>query len=198
MKLLYSPASPYSAKVRMAAHHLALPVETEVVRTDEPPAVLTDNNPLGKIPVLIRDDGSAIYDSVAIMQFLNRESGGRLYPEDAESRTEAEVLEALGDGITDALIAIMYERRFHPEEKQHQPWIDRQWEKVTRGIAYLEANLPDLSAGLNGGHFSVAALMGYLALRFPGQWEAITPNLQAWTRDFENLCPDYQALKPQA
>ncbi len=168
MKVLYSPASPYSAKVRMAARLSGLPVESELVKTDEEPARLVDNNPLGKIPVLLREDGSAIFDSRAIMHFLDRESGGKLYPADPAARTEAEVLEALADGITDSLIAHVYERRYRPEEKIHQPWLDRQWSKVVRGLAFLEANPVSFGNGLTGGHIALAALAGYLGLRFAG------------------------------
>lgn len=198
MKLLYSSTSPYSAKVRMAAHHLGLEVASIAVKTDEDPAVLLENNPLGKIPVLMREGAAPVYDSVAIMQFMNRETKGRLYPRNPEKRTEAETLEALCDGITDCLLAIIYERRFRPEEKVHQPWIDRQWQKAERGLDYLAANLPKTTKNLHGGHFALAALIGYLALRFSGQWEKGRPKLKNWPQKFEKFFPDYAALKPQA
>jgi glutathione S-transferase len=197
MKLLYSPASPYSAKVRMAAEYLALGIHAERVKTDDVPELLVGNNPLGKIPVLVREDAPPVYDSVAIMQFLNRQSKGKLYPRNPERRTEAEVLEALCDGITDCLIAIIYERRYHPAEKVHQPWIDLQWSKVTRALDHLEANLPRTTKALHGGHFALAALIGYLALRFEGQWERGRPKLKKWPARFERLFPAYGALKPQ-
>jgi len=142
MKLLYAPASPYSAKVRMAARHLGIALEEQVVDTNAAPPELTGPNPLGKIPVLIRKDGGAVFDSRAIMLFLHRESGKKLYPK-GEAGTQAHVLEALCDGITDSLLSIVYERRFRPAEMVYQPWIDRQWDKVSRGLAYLEADLPD-------------------------------------------------------
>jgi glutathione S-transferase len=197
MKILYSPTSPYSAKVRMAAHYLGLAPQSQSVQTDQDPAELVDNNPLGKIPVLITDDDAAIFDSRAIMQYLDRVSGRKLFPKGARKRTEAEVLEALADGITDCLLAIIYEKRMRPEEKLHQPWIDRQWSKVVRGLAVLEAHPPKLGKGLNGGHFAVAALLGYLALRFSGQWEEQHPKLIKWVSKFETRFPDYPYLKSQ-
>ncbi len=197
MKVLYSPASPYSAKVRMAARLSGLPVESELVKTDEEPARLVDNNPLGKIPVLLREDGSAIFDSRAIMHFLDRESGGKLYPADPAARTEAEVLEALADGITDSLIAHVYERRYRPEEKIHQPWLDRQWSKVVRGLAFLEANPVSFGNGLTGGHIALAALAGYLGLRFAGQWETLWPGHRAFIAEFEARFPAFAEFKPQ-
>lgn len=195
MKLLYSPASPYSAKCRMAARHLGIAVDEVKTDTNAEPAELVDNNPLGKIPVLIRDGEPPIYDSVAIMHFLDRESGGKLYPKKDEKRTEAEVMEALCDGITDCLIAIIYERRFRPIEIIHQPWIDKQWSKVVRGLDYLENNLPKTEKKLNGGHFALAALIGYLDLRFSGQWADGRPNLAAWPEKFSRLFPEYEEMK---
>ncbi|MCY1663992.1 glutathione S-transferase [Rhizobium sp. SL86] len=198
MKLLYSPASPYSAKCRMAARHLGIKVDEVKTDTNAEPAELVDNNPLGKIPVLIRDDAPPIYDSVAIMHFLDRESGGKLYPKKDEKRTEAEVMEALCDGITDCLLAIMYERRFRPAEIVHQPWIDKQWSKVVRGLDYLENNLPKTDKKLNGGHFALAALIGYLDLRFAGQWADGRPKLAAWPEKFSRLFPEFEAMKSSA
>lgn len=197
MKILYGPSSPYSAKVRMAARHAGLDVESVVVSTEAMPELLVGNNPLGKIPVLIEDDGRAVYDSRAIMQHLNRLSGGKLYPRNAGRRTEAEVLEALCDGITDCLLAIIYEKRFHPPEKIHEDWIARQWLKATRGLDHLENNLPKTGRSLHGGHFALAALIGYLELRFAGQWEKGHRKLARWPHKFEKLFADYPEFKPR-
>lgn len=117
MKLLCSPASPYSNKVRMAAHFLGLELNAIRVDTNTGPAILVDNNPLGKIPTLLTDDGVSIYDSVAIMHYFDRLTKGGLYPSKKGKRTDAEILEALCDGICDCLLAIVYERRFRDEEK---------------------------------------------------------------------------------
>mgnify|MGYP000541822815 CR=1 FL=1 len=198
MKILYSSTSPYSAKVRMAAHYLDLGIDSEAVKTDDAPGLLLDNNPLGKIPVLVREEKPAVFDSAVIMQFLNRESKGKLYPRNAEKRTEAETLEALCDGITDCLIATIYERRFRPEEKVHQPWLDKQWGKAMRGLDHLNENLPKTGKSLHGGHFALAALLGYLDLRFPGQWEKGRGKLKKWPQKFEKLFVDYPSLKPLA
>lgn len=113
----------------MAARHLGIEITDVRVDASAEPATLMENNPLGKIPVLLLDDGGSVYDSVAIMHYLNRLSGGKLYPKKDGKRTEAEILEALCDGIMDCLLAIVYERRFRPEDKLHQPWIDKQWKK---------------------------------------------------------------------
>ncbi|MGR9142016.1 glutathione S-transferase family protein [Rhizobium leguminosarum] len=197
MKLLCSPASPYSNKVRMAAHFLSLELNAIRVDTNTAPAILVDNNPLGKIPTLLTDDEVSIYDSVAIMHYFDRLTKGGLYPSKKGKRTDAEILEALCDGICDCLLAIVYERRFRDEEKVHQPWIDRQWKKATSGLAHLSANPPKLGKKLNGGHFALAATLDYLELRFKDQWEADHAPLTGWLRQFDNKFPAHSELKSQ-
>ncbi|MDZ7600823.1 MAG: glutathione S-transferase [Hoeflea sp.] len=197
MKILYSPASPYSAKVRMAAKLAGIDAEGVLTDTVAAPAGLLDANPLGKIPTLVTDEGLAVYDSRVIMQYLDRTGAKRLYPRNAVKRTEVEVLEALCDGICDCLLAIMYERRFRPEEMIHQEWIDRQWTKVSRALDYLEANMPRSTKALNGGHLALAALLGYLALRFPGKWERGRPKLKRWSAKFAASFPELDALRPR-
>ncbi|MEP3439052.1 MAG: glutathione S-transferase [Hoeflea sp.] len=197
MKILYSPASPYSSKVRMAAKYAGIDVESVLTDTNAAPAELVDNNPLGKIPTLVTDEGQAVYDSRAIMQFLDRTGSKRLYPRNAVKRTEVEVLEALCDGICDCLLAIMYEHRFRPEEKVHQEWLDKQWTKATRGLDYLEANMPRSTKALNGGQLALATLIGYLALRFPGKWERGRPKLKRWSAKFASNFPELEAMRPR-
>ena len=197
LRILISSASPYSAKVRMAATHSGLAFESVPTDTNAEPAELIGNNPLGKIPLLLTEDGRSIFDSRAIMQFIDRETGRKLYPRNAAKRTEADVLEALCDGICDCLLAIVYERRFRPEDKVHQDWMDRQWKKVERSLDHLEANLPRTTKTLHGGHFALAALLAYLSLRFEGKWERGRPKLKNWPKKFEKFFPDYARLRPQ-
>ncbi|MCM2473946.1 glutathione S-transferase [Rhizobium sp. CG5] len=197
MKLLYSPASPYSSKVRMAARYLGVDIEEIKVAAMDDPTELIETNPLGKIPTVVTNEGQAIFDSRAIMHYLNRVSGKTLYPTKDAKRTEAEVFEALCDGITDCLVAIVYEKRFHPPEKVHQPYIDRQWSKVIRGLDHLNAHMPKTGKKLNGGHFALAAMIGYLMLRFPGEWEDGRTELTAWPHRFAKKFEAFAELKPQ-
>jgi glutathione S-transferase len=195
-KLLYAPASPYSAKVRMAAAYAQIPLDAAVVDTNARPAELIDNNPLGKIPVLLTEDG-AVFDSRAITQYLNRVSGGALFPRNAAKRTEAERLEALADGICDCLLAHVYERRFHPEEKVHQPWLDRQWEKAARALDHLATATPELPKRLTAGDIGLRAALAYLDLRFAGQWEHGRAKLKRWAARFDEKHPELAALLPR-
>lgn len=197
MKLLCAPTSPFSSKVRMAARYLELEIAEIRVDSNAGPAILVDNNPLGKIPTLLTKDGISIFDSRGIMHYFDRMKGKRLYPAKERKRTEAEVLEALCDGACDCLLSIVYERRFRTEEKVFQPWIDRQWAKAKRTLDQLSADVPKLGKKLHGGHFALAAMLGYLQLRFEGQWEEEHSDLIGWLRTFEKKFPDYQAIKPQ-
>lgn len=197
MKLLCAPASPYSAKVRMAARHLGIALTEVKVDTVSDPAELVDNNPLGKIPTLLTEDGRAVFDSRTIMHHLHRIGGKTLYPKGAEARTDADIFEALCDGVADCLLAIVYERRMRPEEKLHQPWIDRQWQKVNRGLDRLETLVDDLPKEIDARHIALAALIGYLMLRFAGQWEQARPRLAAFPARFEKRFPDWASCRPQ-
>lgn len=195
-KILYSPASPFAAKARMVAALVGYVFEPVLTKTDELAADLIAANPLGKIPALVTDEGKGIFDSKVITQFLNRVSGGKALPRNAEKRLEAEMLESLADGIGDCAIACVYERRLRPEEKQYQPWIDKQWAKVTRGLDQLEAGAPALPAKIHAGHIALAANLAYLNLRFP-EWSKGRPKLKRWLRKFAAKHPQLAEMLPK-
>ena len=194
-KLLYASASPYSAKVRMAAAYAGSAArggDRRHQRQRRPSS--SQANPLGKIPVLLTDDGDAVFDSRAITQYLNRVSGGALFPRNAAKRSEAERLEALADGICDCLLAHVYERRSRPEEKSHQPWLDKQWGKAMRALDHLTAAMPKLPRKPTAGHIALRATLGYLDLRFPGQWERGRTKLKRWAARFDERFPELARL----
>jgi glutathione S-transferase len=195
-KILYSPASPFAAKARMVAAHVGYAFEAVLTKTDDIPADLIAANPLGKIPALVTDDGKGIFDSKVITQFLNRASGGKALPKNAAKRLEAEMLESLADGIGDCAIACVYERRQRPEDKVYQPWIDKQWAKVTRGLDHLETSAPKLPAKIHAGHIALAANLAYLNLRFP-EWSKGRPKLKRWLKKFTDKFPELGALLPK-
>lgn len=197
--ILYSPPSPYSAKARMVALAAGLGIEARPVSTEPPDEALLAANPLGKIPVLITDQGEAVYDSRAITHYLDRLSGGAVLPRKAERRLEAERLEALADGICDCLLAITYERRFRPEDKHHQPWMDRQWRKVERALDHLaDGNLPRMTKRPQAGQIALRATLGYLSLRFGGRWERGRSKLVRWAARFDAQHPHLAAALPSA
>lgn len=196
--IFYSPASPYSAKVRMAAVACGIAVESKTVDTNAEPAELLAANPLGKIPAMVTDDGEGIFDSRVIMQYLNRLSGSTLFPRNAQKRLEAERLEALADGICDCLLAHVYERRFRPEDMVYQPWLDKQWSKVVRALDELNASPPKLTKKPNGGQIALRATIAYLDLRFEGKWERGRSKLTRWTKRFDERFPELAALTSRA
>ncbi len=196
MQLFYASPSPYSSKVRMAAAYAGLAIETVPTRTDDEPASLLAVNPLGKIPVLVLDDGQAIFDSRAITHYFNRLSKNALFPRNPEKRTEAEVMEALADGICDCALAHVYERRNRPEEKISQPWLEKQWSKISRALDMLNANPPKLPKKISAGHIALRAALGYLALRFAGMWEKGRSRLVRWAARFDAKFPDLKACLP--
>jgi len=181
----------------MAAAYAGVAVEPVIVDTNAEPPLLIDNNPLGKIPVLVTDDGESIFDSRAITQYLNRISGNALFPRNAVKRTEAERLEALADGICDCLLAHVYERRFRPEEKVEQSWLDKQWSKAERALDYLAANPPKLPRKITAGHIALRATLGYLDLRFAGKWEKKRSKLVRWKKRFDEKFPELAELAPK-
>ncbi|MEL6947922.1 MAG: glutathione S-transferase family protein [Pseudomonadota bacterium] len=196
MKLLVSGPSPYAAKAALAARALAADVTlVDVDATNQAPELLAAN-PLGKIPCLVLDDGFTIYDSRAILRYLNRLMDGALFPTDHDALTAVEHSESLCDGICDASVAYIYEMRFRPEEKVHTPWLERQMGKVNRGLDTLMQNLPPHGSDMHAGSLGCAAAISYMKLRFDGRWEEGRTALIDWLNAFEEAHPDLAALLP--
>ncbi len=197
-KIRYFLPSPYSAKVRMAATYAGIGYESVATDTNNPSADFLADNPLGKIPVFITDEGESIYDSRAITQYLNRVSRNALFPRNAAKRTESERLEALADGICDCLLAHVYERRFRPQEIVHQEWLNKQWTKAMRALDALNAQPPKLPKKITAGHIAFRVVLAYLSLRFEGQWERGRSKLVRWAKRFDDKFPELTGLLPQA
>ena len=180
----------------MAAAYAGVALELVPTDTGKQPPELMKANPLAKIPVLLVEGGDAIYDSPVIVSWIDRISGGRLFPQAGEARMRAEIMEAKGGGLCDTLLAHIYERRYRPEAIVHQPWLDKQWERATRTLAHLESSPPSLDE-IDAGKITVRAALGYLALRFPGKWESDCPRLLAWAREFDDRHPALRECLPQ-
>jgi glutathione S-transferase len=197
MLLRSSPFSPFGRKVKIAAHLVGLMPLIEVLTADTlaPDDPLRADNPLGKLPVLVPEDGVPIYDSRVILSYLDlRSGGGRLIPMGA-TRLRVETLQALADGIMDASILRMYEIRFRDEAQRSPKWIEHQAGKVDRGLAALEATPPAVDDVTVGG-IAVACALGYLDLRFQGAWRASHPKLVAWLDAWAARVPAFEATKP--
>jgi glutathione S-transferase len=182
MKLYASPTSPYARKVRIALAEKK--IECELVE-DAPFAADTavpQYNPLGKVPVLLMDDGTALYDSRVIVEYLDTVSPvSRLIPEPNRQRIAVRRWEALADGICDAAVTIVLEAK-RPAKQQSREWLERQRQKIDRGVRELASELGD-KAWCNGEAYSLADIaagcaLGYLDLRHPAiDWRSEYPNL---------------------
>lgn len=193
-----SPPSPFGRKVRIAAALCGLTdrLTVEPADTRDPDDSLRGQNPLGKIPVLITDDGTALYDSRVIAEWLDVQAGGGVIVPRGEAHFPALTLQALADGMMEASILIVYERRFRPEEKHHQPWMDYQGEKVARALSELEAAPPAIGERPHIGHVALACALGYCDFRFEGDWRAGHAGLVAWLEDFAAKVPAFAATMP--
>jgi glutathione S-transferase len=199
MILRFSPSSPFVRKVRIAAALLGLESEITLERADttDPSDSLRKINPLGKIPVLIVEDGSAIYDSRVILDYLDeRAGGGKIVPRAAKPRLDALRLQALSDGILDASILTVYESRYRKPDMHEPKWLDLQAGKVSRALAVLEAAPPPLDPMPNVGQITLACALGYRDFRFGGGWRSEHPRLVAWLDNFAARVPSFAATKP--
>ncbi|WP_421700287.1 glutathione S-transferase family protein [Ancylobacter sp.] len=201
MKLRSSPLSPFGRKVKIGAILCDIHLDVVPADTTDPTDSLREQNPLGKIPVLLREDGPAIYDSRVIVEYLDMVAGGGvLIPARGEDRIAALTMLALGDGISDAALLQIYENRFRDADTHSARWLDHQAGKVARGLAALEAAPPQqlpVSGAAHVGEISVACALGYLDLRFAGAWRAGHPALVAWLDAFAARVPAFEATTPQ-
>ncbi len=156
-------------------------------------------NPLGKVPALVLDDGSALYDSPVICEYLNDLGGGKFFPGagllgNAKGRWRALGLQALGDGICDAAVSRVVEGRL-PEDRRNNDMIARHLDAVTRGLDALEHAAPKFAEVPTIGEITIACALGYVDFRLPElAWRATRPNLRAW---YEKFC-EYPSMKATA
>jgi len=199
MILRSTSASPFGRKVRIAIKLLGLEDKIEVRETDlnDPADTIRRQNPLGKIPALVLDDGTVLFDSRVILEYLDHlAGGGKIVPRDAKARFEALRMQALCDGVMDASLLIVYEGRYRPEDKRVQAWVDRQAEKVKRGLDALEAAPPKLTPMPDVGQITLACALGYRDLRFAGDdWRKPYPRLRDWHDKFAAQVPAFAATK---
>lgn len=196
MKLRYSPASPFARKCAIAGHILGLADRIELVDgAGDPGDAIRARNPLNKIPLLVTDEGEAIFDSVVISEYLDHVAGGgRIIPSEPKARFRALTMQALADGVMDAAILIMYEGRFR-EPSEHSPrWIAMQQKKVDAGLDALNAQTPGQSVDV--GTIAVSAMLGYLDFRFKGEWRASRPQLAKWFDAFAKSLPGFAQTHP--
>ena len=183
MKLLASPASPFTRKVRIVLAEKRIDCEMERVDVQPVDNPVNPHNPLGKIPTLILDDGTALYDSRVIVEFLDNASPiARLIPEDNRERVAVRRWEALADGVTDAGILIRYES-LRPENERSPAWVGKQAARMHRGLLQMQAELGEKGWCVGDRYtladIAVGCCLGWLGFRKPAgiDWRAEYPGL---------------------
>lgn len=184
----------------MAALVLGLEDRITLVPTDaaDPADSLRHENPLGKYPCLIREDGDAVYDSSVILEFLQDVAGtDRLIPTAGPDRIAMLTRTRLADGIIDAGALIIYEERYHETTAQSQVWLAHQRGKILRALTTFDSSLPraDVTDALSIG---LSCALGFLDRRSPLNWRADFPKLACWLHDFESAEPSFQRTAPAA
>lgn len=183
MTLRWSATSPYVRKVMMVAIEAGLDAEI-TRRTTDPWSAdtdLPDENPLGKVPALTLEDGTVLFDSPVIVEYLAaRNPAAALLPDPGPARWTALRLQAIADGICDAAILRRLEAN-RPEGEKSANWVERQRKAVARSLDLLEAEATTLSTTPTVGTLAVLAALGYLDFRFgPEPWREGRPALTGW------------------
>jgi len=183
MKLIGSVTSPYVRKVRVVMADKKLDYSCIQENVGAADTTIQQTNPLGKVPCLVMEDGSTLYDSRVIAEYLDTLTPVcKLLPPNGRDRAEVKVWEALADGVLDAAVLVRLETTLRPEAQQSPEWIARQWGKVHAGLRVMSERLGE-SAFSAGNHYSLADVavgcaLGWIAFRFPDiDWRGDYPNL---------------------
>jgi len=186
MKLHWSPRSPYVRKVMMVAHETGLADRLELVRSvvamSKPNRDVLHDNPPGRIPTLVTDDGAILFDSVVICEYLDSlHAGPKLFPPSGRGRWQALRWHALGDGMLDTLIIFRNERD-QPAAQQNPDWLANFALKITTSLDAIEREAGEIDATPFGiGHVGLACALGYLDFRFEDLgWRNGRPRAAAW------------------
>ena len=182
MKLIGTLDSPYVRKVRVVLAEKKIECEFIIDSPWDANSGVHKLNPLGKVPILVLDDSTTLFDSPAIVEYIDGVApNNKLLPESNRGRAEAKRWATIGDGICDAAAQILLEYK-RPREQQSAEWIARQEEKITRSLIHLSEQLGD-NVWCMGIHYSLADVavgcaLSYLAFRFPEiVWKQTHPNL---------------------
>jgi glutathione S-transferase len=189
-------ASPFVRKVRIVAAVLGLDdrIEVSAADTSDPDDALRVQNPLGKIPALILDNGETLFDSAVIVEYLDWLAGGnKVIPAAPEERFRSLTRQSLADGICDAAVLLRYESLWREPDRRSETWIAYQSEKIERALKASEAALPEEIGDI--GTIALACALGYLDLRFEGKWRSGHPKLVAWLDVFAEATPSFEATR---
>lgn len=183
MKLYGSLTSPYARKVRMFLIEKGIDYEFIAEGPSDAAGNVARLNPLGKVPVLVRDDGEVLFDSPMIVEYLDSLRGAPLIPPPGEARWQAQRWHALGQGIADAVVTRLMESRRSPE-RQEPTVIQKQEGKIAAALSFAEAQVKG-GGFLTGIQLTVADIamgvaLGYMDLRYAHDWRSRHPGLAQW------------------
>ncbi len=192
MKLFSRPASPFVRKVRVMARDIGLVDQIDEIILASPEemyAEMPKYNPLGKIPALILDDGTVLYESKVICEYLDSlHDGEKFFPSELNIRWKTLLLQGLADGIGEAIITAWMNKFNRPEKFVYEPAISFQLEKVKRGLLEINGQVGDFNKLGKIGPLSVACTIGYLDFRFPDLvWRDQNQELAKWYLTFCEL-----------
>ena len=199
MKLMMAGPSPFVRKVLVLLHETRQIDDVELQQVVAAPggtaAELAAANPVGKIPALVRDEGTTLYDSRVICRFFDSRAEAGLYP--ARNPWDTLVLEATADGIMESAVLMIYEVRFREEAQRSDTWVEGQWKKVQGGLDALENRwMSHLNGPLDAGQIGVGCALGYLDFRHGARnWREGRPALAKWFDTFSQR-PSMQATTP--
>ena len=186
IRLYYATLSPFARKARVIALETGLDRDIEMhavtVSPVNPNADLARDNPLIKVPTLVTADGTALFDSRVICEYLDTlHSGAKFFPAQGADRWRALRLQALSDGIMDAAVLCRYEAAVRPEQYRWSEWRTGQLGKITRGLSVLEQEAATLEGALTIGNVTAACALGYLDFRLPEvKWRDAAPTIARW------------------
>ena len=197
MKLYSHPVSPFARKCRVVAHELRIKLEIVHIESARKDDNLRKVNPLKQIPVLVLDDGSTLFDSAVICEYLNHTGGGKFFPgmsiwRHSSGRWKALGLAALGDGVADAAVAWRYELA-EPQERRNPDRIARSQATIAAGLDALER--VNFAKDPTIGEIAVGCALGYIDFRLPDlDWKGSHPKFAAW---YARFC-EYPSMKATA
>jgi len=202
MQVRVNAASPFARKVRIVVRETGLTDRVQEIQTAVNPVApntdLAGQNPLVKIPALTLDDGTALYDSRVICEYLDSIAGHNLFPQSGPERWRALTLQSLCDGILDAAVMIRYEIAVRPEPNRWPKWIEGQRAKIEGGLGALEQAQKTFGPQFGIGQVGAACVLGYLDFRFPDiDWRASRPGLKGWFEEVSKR-PSVRDTFPQA
>ncbi|MDB9772761.1 glutathione S-transferase N-terminal domain-containing protein [Alphaproteobacteria bacterium] len=198
-KLSFSPASPYVRKVRMAAFKAGMDKKLELItaNTQDEKDDIRNLNPLGKIPIVTKPDGSSLFDSRVIIDHFNRVGGG-LIPDNGDDRDTVLTRAALVEGLIDASLLIVYSDRYAGGETPSKVWADLQKGKIDRTLDFLENDLTNWTnpIGFDLANIGLVTALGYLTFREVRDWKTNRPKMEEWYQNIGSNLPGFDETKP--